>query len=99
MSRTPAERITNVEAPATLVAGERARQLASQGRDIIDLGQSSPSHPTPSHIVEAGVRALHDGLTNISSSRGLTELREAIYNKLGNVPYTPEQCVKCHSAK
>ena len=22
-----------------------------------------------------------------------------IYNKLGNVPYTPEQCVKCHSAK
>ena len=82
MSRTPAERITNVEAPATLVAGERARQLASQGRDIIDLGQSSPYHPTPSHIVEAGVRALHDGLTNISSSRGLTDLREAIYDKL-----------------
>ena len=22
-----------------------------------------------------------------------------IYNKLGNVPYTPQQCVKCHSAK
>ena len=22
-----------------------------------------------------------------------------IYNKLGNVPYTPEQCIKCHSAK
>ena len=22
-----------------------------------------------------------------------------IYNKLGNVPYTPEQCVKCHGAK
>ena len=29
MSRPPAERITNVEAPATLVAGERARQLAA----------------------------------------------------------------------
>ena len=22
-----------------------------------------------------------------------------IYNKLGNVPYTPEQCVKCHIEK
>ena len=22
-----------------------------------------------------------------------------IYNKLGNVPYTPEQCIKCHNAK
>ena len=83
MSRPPAERITNVEAPATLVAGERARQLAAQGRDIIDLGQSSPYHPTPRHIVEAGVRALYDGFTNISSSRGLLELRNAIYNKLG----------------
>ena len=83
MSRPPAERITNVEAPATLVAGERARQLAAQGRDIIDLGQSSPYHPTPRHIVEAGVRALYDGFTNISSSRGLPELRNAIYNKLG----------------
>ena len=83
MSRPPAERITNVEAPATLVAGERARQLAAQGRDIIDLGQSSPYYPTPPHIVEAGVRALYDGFTNISSSRGLPELRNAIYNKLG----------------
>ena len=23
----------------------------------------------------------------------------SIYNKLGNVPYTQEQCIKCHSAK
>ena len=23
----------------------------------------------------------------------------SIYNKLGNVPYTPEQCIKCHNAK
>ena len=22
-----------------------------------------------------------------------------IYNKLGNIPYTPEQCIKCHNAK
>ena len=22
-----------------------------------------------------------------------------IYNKLGHVPYTPEQCIKCHNAK
>ncbi len=82
MAPLPAARITRVEAPATLVAGERARRLALQGRDIIDLSQSSPYHATPAHIVEAGVQALRDGLTNISSSRGLPELRQAMANKL-----------------
>ncbi len=82
MSRSPAARIARVEAPATLAAGEQARRLALQGRDIIDLSQSSPYHTTPSHIIEAGVQALRDGLTNVSSSRGLPELRQAMANKL-----------------
>ena len=82
MSRSPAARITRVEAPATLVAGERARQLALQGRDIIDLSQSSPYHTTPAHIIEAGIQALRDGLTNVSPSRGLPELRRAMASKL-----------------
>ena len=82
MSRLPAARITRVEAPATLAAGEQARRLALQGRDIIDLSQSSPYHTTPTHIIEAGVQALRDGLTNIGPSRGLPELRQAMANKL-----------------
>ena len=82
MSRPPASRIQRVQPPATLAAGEKARQLARQGHDVIDLGQSSPHHVTPGHIVEAGVRALNQGLTNISSSRGLPELRQALADKL-----------------
>ena len=82
MARTPASRIQRVQPPATLAAGEKARQLARQGHDVIDLGQSSPHHVTPPHIVEAGVNALNRGLTNISSSRGLPELRQAMSDKL-----------------
>ena len=82
MARTPASRIQRVQPPATLAAGEKARQLARQGHDVIDLGQSSPHHVTPPHIVEAGINALHQGLTNISSSRGLPELRQAMADKL-----------------
>ena len=52
MARTPASRIQRVQPPATLAAGEKARQLIRQGRDVIDLGQSSPHHVTPPHIVE-----------------------------------------------
>ena len=84
MARTPASRIQRVQPPATLAAGEKARQLARQGHDVIDLGQSSPHHVTPSHIIVAGINALNRGQTNISSSRGLPELRQAMAEKLGN---------------
>ena len=83
-NRTPSSRVQRVQPPATLAAGEKARQLARQGHDVIDLGQSSPHHVTPGHITEAGVRALNRGLTNISSSRGLPELRQAMAAKLAD---------------
>ena len=82
MSRTPAARINRVQPPATLAAGEKARQLARQGHEVIDLGQSSPHHTTPRHIIDAGIQALNDGLTNISSSRGLPQFRQALADKL-----------------
>jgi aspartate aminotransferase len=82
MARPQATRLDRVRPPATLAAGERARELARQGRDIIDLGQSSPHHITPAHIIETGVKALRDGLTNIGSPRGLIEFREAMAEKL-----------------
>ena len=84
MSPTPATRVQRVQPPATLAAGEKARQLARQGYDVIDLGQSSPHHVSPRHIIDAGIQALSEGLTNISSSRGLPELRQAMANKLSN---------------
>ena len=82
MPRTPAARIGRVQPPATLAAGEKARQLARQGHDVIDLGQSSPHHTTPRHIIDAGIQALNDGMTNIGSSRGLPQFLEALAEKL-----------------
>ena len=82
MPPTPAARLSRVQPPATLAAGEKARQLAGQGRDVIDLGQSSPHHVTPRHVIDAGIQALNDGLTNIGSSRGLPQLRRAMADKL-----------------
>src|SRR5262249_22675935 len=41
-----------------------------------DLGE--PDFPTPAHIIEAGLRALHGGATNYTPPAGIPELREAI---------------------
>ena len=82
MPIVPATRMNRVQPAATLKAGETARRLVRQGKDVIDLSQPSPHHTTPRHIIDAGIKALQDGLTNISTSDGLPEFRKAIADKL-----------------
>jgi aspartate aminotransferase len=56
----------------------RANQLAAQGRDIINLGIGQPDFRTPEHIVEAAVKALHDGHHGYTPAVGILPLREAV---------------------
>jgi aspartate/methionine/tyrosine aminotransferase len=56
----------------------RANGLASQGRDIINLGIGQPDFRTPDHIVEAAVKALRDGHHGYTPAVGIPPLREAV---------------------
>jgi aspartate aminotransferase len=56
----------------------RATALAAQGRDIVNLGIGQPDFPTPPHIVEAAVKALHDGHHGYTPAVGILPLREAV---------------------
>jgi aspartate aminotransferase len=56
----------------------KAKALEAQGREIIHLEIGEPDFDTPSHIVEAGCRALRDGHTHYTPTAGIPELREAI---------------------
>src|SRR6201982_367202 len=56
----------------------RATALAAQGRDIINLGRGQPDFRTPDHIVEAAVKALHDGHHGYTPATGILALREAV---------------------
>ena len=56
----------------------RAQALASQGRDIINLGIGQPDMPTPPHVVEAGIQALRDGHHGYTPATGILPLREAV---------------------
>jgi aspartate/methionine/tyrosine aminotransferase len=56
----------------------RATALQQQGRDIINLGIGQPDFPTPPHIVEAAVKALHDGHHGYTPATGILPLREAV---------------------
>ncbi|MEM9342370.1 MAG: pyridoxal phosphate-dependent aminotransferase [Pseudomonadota bacterium] len=56
----------------------RAAQLASEGKDIINLGIGQPDFPTPPNIVEAAVKALRDGQHGYTPATGILPLREAV---------------------
>ena len=71
----------------------RATQLGAQGRDIINLGIGQPDFRTPDFIVEAAVKALHDGHHGYTPSVGILPLREAVaadLHKRFNVDVAPD---------
>jgi aspartate/methionine/tyrosine aminotransferase len=60
----------------------RATELASQGRDIINLGIGQPDFPTPPHVAEAAIKAIRDGHHGYTPATGIAPLREAIAGDL-----------------
>ena len=60
----------------------RATKLASEGRDIVNLGIGQPDFPTPPHIVEAAIKALKDGHHGYTPATGILSLREAVAKDL-----------------
>ena len=69
------ERIGEENAFAVLA---RAGELQKSGKDIINLGIGQPDFPTPTHIVEAAIKALRDGHHGYTPAVGIPELREAV---------------------
>jgi len=60
----------------------RANALAATGKSVINLGIGQPDFPTPANIVDAAVKALHDGHHGYTPATGIPELREAVASDL-----------------
>ena len=56
----------------------RAHALEAAGRRVVHMEIGEPDFTAPLPVVEAGVRALRDGLTGYTATLGLPALREAI---------------------
>jgi aspartate/methionine/tyrosine aminotransferase len=88
----PAARALAVEPFHAMRVLARAKELEAQGRDIVHMEVGEPDFATPAPIVEAGRRALADGLTRYTPATGLPLLREAIAHYYGEryaVPVRP----------
>ncbi len=70
--------VSEIKPSATLAVASLARELAAQGRDIIDLSAGEPDFPTPDRIARAGMDAITAGHTRYTPVAGIAELRRAI---------------------
>lgn len=82
MAEKAARRMGSVKPSATVMVSDKARALAQEGIDVIDLGGGDPDFSTPAHIIEAAGEAIKEGHTHYVSSRGVKGLLEALAEKL-----------------
>ena len=76
-----ASRLSLIKPSPTITVTQKARDLKAAGRDVIGLGAGEPDFDTPPNIIEAGKKAMDDGLTRYTPVNGIPELREAISAK------------------
>ncbi|EJL77894.1 aspartate/tyrosine/aromatic aminotransferase [Polaromonas sp. CF318] len=76
-----ASRLNRIKPSPSSMAGQRARELRAQGRDIVGLTAGEPDFETPQHIKEAATRAMAEGKTRYTDVGGTPELREAVSRK------------------
>ena len=76
-----ASRLSLIKPSPTISVTQKARDLKAAGHDVIGLGAGEPDFDTPAHIIEAGKKAMDDGLTRYTPINAIPELREAISAK------------------
>jgi aspartate aminotransferase len=102
MNHLLSDRINNLAVSQTLAMAALARELKSQGKDIISLSLGEPDFFTPDFIKEAAKQAIDQNYSTYSPVDGYVDLKEAICRKFkrdNNLNYTPNQIVVSNGAK
>lgn len=97
-----AERMHQIKPSATLIVDTRAKELKSQGQDVINLGVGEPDFDTPAFIKQAAIEALEKGQTKYTAVDGIPPLKEAIIHKLerdNHLHYAKDQIIVSNGCK
>ena len=96
------ERIEKLPASATLAMAAKARELKSNGVDVISLSLGEPDFNTPDFIKEAAIKAIEENYHSYPPVDGYLELKNAICEKFkrdNGLNYKPSQVVVSTGAK
>lgn len=86
----------------TLSITAKAKQMKSDGIDVIGFGAGEPDFDTPLNIQEAAVDAIRKGYTRYTAASGIPEFKNAIVEKFkrdNNLNYKSSQIIISTGAK
>jgi aspartate aminotransferase len=97
-----AERLKGVKVSASAAMTDKARELRSQGVQIISLSSGEPDFPTPQHAIDAAHKAALAGDTKYPAQPGTTALRAAVQRKFkreNNLDYALDEILVANGGK
>lgn len=86
----------------TLDITAKAKKMKAEGIDVIGFGAGEPDFNTPDNIQEVAIDAIKTGKTRYTAASGITELKDAIIEKLhtdNKLDYKREQIIVSTGAK
>ena len=90
------KRAATLSPSLTLAIDSKAKQMKSEGVDVVGFGAGEPDFDTPQHIKDACTQALAAGFTKYTPAAGIPELRQAIADKFkreNGLTYKPSQII------
>ena len=86
--------LERIQPSPTVAISQLARDLASEGRDVISLSAGEPDFDTPENIKTAAIAAITAGKTKYTAPDGIPELKQAVCDKFARengLRYQPSQ--------
>ncbi|SHN65467.1 pyridoxal phosphate-dependent aminotransferase [Desulfovibrio litoralis] len=96
------QRLKKLKPSATLAVSAKAKKLKAEGKKILSLSLGEPDFNTPQHICDAAKKAIDDGFTRYTQSRGLPEVLEAVcgyFKKFYNVDANIDEVMLTNGGK
>ncbi|RAX51385.1 aspartate aminotransferase [Helicobacter sp. 16-1353] len=96
------KRILTLGESLTIAISSLARDLKSQGKDVLSFSAGEPDFDTPKMIKDEAIRAINSGFTKYTQVSGIPELRLAISEKLKNenkLNYDADEIIVSNGAK
>jgi len=98
-----AKRLSRVKPSATVAIATKANELKAAGVDVISFSVGQPDFDPPAHILDAAKRAIDEGASKYTATRGIPPLRDAIAAdskaRRGGHEYSPAEIVVSVGAK
>ena len=96
------DRINALSPSITMAITAKAKELKSNGHDILSFSAGEPDFDTPQVIKDEAIKAINNGFTKYTAVDGIASLKEAIVKKLkrdNNLTYKLDNIIVSAGAK